>query len=284
MGGEHFVTTDLLDFLAGRAPSPGDPKAEALSREQALRASSVPSMSTSGGSSSTLPVPGPEARSTCPARLPLPRKRIGPTPRVLTIKKKKTTQGKSARRAQVEDFIPWVRSEPSWPSPSNEEEDEEEMTGLLDRYAARKRKRKEEADREVERAEGSVRPPMDWGSEIQTIVIPASPEMGSNDQLGSEDIAHEEPREEAPIPPELQVVHHLERWESRLGAAKLELIGRKKPLPPDQILLNSYLPPRGAAPVMKEVAVSGPNDIKSILHRWKPFNQSESIADRLDDL
>ena len=33
VGGEHFVTTDLLDFLMGHAPSPGDPEAEALSRE-----------------------------------------------------------------------------------------------------------------------------------------------------------------------------------------------------------------------------------------------------------
>ena len=44
---------------------------------------------------------------------------------------------------------------------------------------------------------------MDGGSEIQTIVIPTSSEMGSNDQPGSEDIAREEPREEAPIPPTL---------------------------------------------------------------------------------
>ena len=80
VGGEHFVTTDLLDLLAGRAPSPGDREAEALSREQELWASFVPSMSTSGGSSSTLPVPGLEAGSVCPAGLPLPRKRIDPAP------------------------------------------------------------------------------------------------------------------------------------------------------------------------------------------------------------
>ena len=30
VGGEHFVTTDLLDLLVGRASSPGDPEAEAL--------------------------------------------------------------------------------------------------------------------------------------------------------------------------------------------------------------------------------------------------------------
>ena len=80
------------------------------------------------------------------------------------------------------------------------------------------------------------------------------------------------------------MVHPPEWPESRLGVAKLALTGRKKPLPPDQILLNSYLPPRGPTPVMKEVAIPGPDDIKSILHRWKPFNRGESVADRLDNL
>ena len=107
---------------------------------------------------------------------------------------------------------------------------------------------------------------MDGGLEIQTIVIPASTEMGSSDQPVTEDIAREEPREEASIPPALQVVHLPERPESRLGAAKLVLTGHKL-LPPDQILLNSYLPPRGPTSVMEEVVVPGPDDIKSILHR-----------------
>ena len=91
VGGEHIVTTDLLDLLAGRVPSSGDPEVEALSWEQALRASSVPSTSTSGGFSSTLPVPSLEAGSVCSVGLPLLRKRIDPAPRVLTIKKKRTT-------------------------------------------------------------------------------------------------------------------------------------------------------------------------------------------------
>ena len=80
VGGEHFVTTDLLDLLTGCAPSLGDPEADALSREQALRALSVSSTSTSRGSSFTLLVPGLEARSVYPAGLPLPRKRIDPAP------------------------------------------------------------------------------------------------------------------------------------------------------------------------------------------------------------
>ena len=89
--------------------------------------------------------------------------------------------GVTARGAQVEDFIPWIRSEPNRPSLSEEEEEEEEMTRLLDRYVARKQKWQEEAEREAERAEGSIRPPMDGGSEIQAIMILVSPEMGSND-------------------------------------------------------------------------------------------------------
>ena len=91
--------------------------------------------------------------------------------------------------------------------------------------------------------------------------------MGSNDQPGSKDIAREDQREEAPIPPALQVVHPPEWSKSRPGAAKIALTGHKNPLPPDRILLNSYLPPHGPTSVMEEVAVPGPNDIKSILHR-----------------
>ena len=224
-----------------------------MSREQDSWASSIPLTSNSGGSSSALPVLGPEEGSVCPARLSLPRTRIDLAPRVLAIKKKRTTQGKSARGARVEDFIPWVRSEPIWPSLLEEEEEEENMTGLLDCYVARKRKREEEAEREAEGIGGSVRPPMDGGSEIQTIVIPASPEMGFNDQPGLETIAREEPREEAPIPLALQVVYSSERMESSPGAVGLVLTGCKRSLPPDRILINSCLPPPDLALAMEEV-------------------------------
>ena len=59
VGKEHFVTTDLLELLVSHVSSYGYLAAEALSREQALRASFVPSTSTSESSSSALPVPGP---------------------------------------------------------------------------------------------------------------------------------------------------------------------------------------------------------------------------------
>ena len=102
---------------------------------------------------------------------------------------------------------------------------------------------------------------------MQAIVILGSPEMGSSDQPGSEDVALGEPREVTLIPPALQVIHPPDRAESRPDMPKLVRTGRKRSLLIDQILLNSYLPPHGPAPEMEEVAVPGPEDIKHIIHR-----------------
>ena len=61
------------------------------------------------------------------------------------------------------------------------------MTGLLNRYAARKRKQQEDAAREAgdapDQAAGSSRPAAVGSSEDQAIIIPGSPETGSNDRL-----------------------------------------------------------------------------------------------------
>ena len=139
--GEHFVTSNLLSLLVSHAPSTRDPEAEASHREHASRASSTPSTSTIKDSSLASHGPGREERGISPARLPLPRKGVNSIPRVSQIGKKRTGRVKSTPGAQVEDFIPWVCLEPNWPSSLEEEEEEEEMTGLLDCYAARKRKR-----------------------------------------------------------------------------------------------------------------------------------------------
>ena len=78
------------------------------------------------------------------------------------------------------------------------------------------------------------------------------------------------------------MVHPLDRLEIHSDFAKLARAGRKRLLPPDMILLNYYLPLRGPAPVMEEVIVPGPEDIKRIIQRWKPFNRGESATDHLD--
>ena len=80
MDGEHFVTNNLLSLIVGSASPSGDPEAETSSQEQASRALSVPSASTSGDSIPAQPGPSRGERGICPTRLPLPRKGIDSTP------------------------------------------------------------------------------------------------------------------------------------------------------------------------------------------------------------
>ena len=194
MDREHFITPDLLNLIAGGASSSRDLDVETSSWELVSQTSSGSSASTSGGSGSAQPVPSRGERGSHPKNLPLPRKGTSTAPRVLNIKKGGTNRRLKAPRAQVKDFVPWVRLEFSRPLDLEEEEEEEEMTGLLDCYAARKWKRHESSESEPDQAEGSNRPTTNGDSEMQAIVIPGSHEMGSSDQSGPEDVALREPR------------------------------------------------------------------------------------------
>ena len=51
-----------------------------------------------------------------------------------------------------------------------------------------------------------------------------------------------------------------------------------------RILTNSYLNARNLAPPKEEVSIPGPEDVKHIVHRWKPFNLGEFTVDRLNSL
>ena len=80
------------------------------------------------------------------------------------------------------------------------------------------------------------------------------------------------PREVTPIPHALYVIHPPDGTKSQPDMPKLTPTEHKRSFLPDRILLNSYLPPRGPAPAMEEVVVPWPEDIKHIIHCWKPFN------------
>ena len=152
---EHFITVDLLNLTTGSASSSRDPDAETSSWELVSQTPSGSSASTSGGFVSTQPAPIRGERGSCPKSLPLPRKETSSAPRVLKIEKGGTNRRWNTLGAPMKDFFPWVRLESSRPSNLKEGEEEEEMTGLLDNYAARKRKRYESSEREPDQAEGS---------------------------------------------------------------------------------------------------------------------------------
>ena len=138
--GEHFVISDLLCLISGGASTSEGAEAEIADRRSVARSPLGPSTSNSGGSSLAQPAPRLGEGGSPPERLPLPSRGGKSAPRVLKVKKKRATGRVNALGTQVRDFIHWVRLESSQPSGSKEGE-EEEMMGLLDRYAARKRKR-----------------------------------------------------------------------------------------------------------------------------------------------
>ena len=184
----------------------------------------------------------------------------------------------------MRDFIPWVHPESSQPL-DLEEEKEEEMTGLLDRSAARKRKWQkdaaQEADAVPDQATGSSRTAAGGSSEERAIIISGSPETGSNDRL---DIGDDVLGEAVLAPPAIQTILLPAQVGSQPSRSEFTYIGLKRPKLPDRIITNSYLPARGPAPPKEEVSALGLEDVKRIVHRWTPFNRGESTVDRLNTL
>ena len=131
---------------------------------------------------------------------------------------------------------------------------------------------------------GSGQPRLDEGLEVQTIVISGSPEMGLNDQPALENVTLVDSREASPVPAAIQVVHPPEQATGQPDRAKYTRTGHRRPLLPDRMFLNLYLPPHGPASPMEEVSVPGLEGAQEIIDQWRPFNRGESSTDHLHDL
>ena len=138
---EHFVIANLRRLILSSGRPSGDPLIEASGRVQGAGSASGSSTSPSEDSSSAHPVPSRRTRSSRPERLPLPERVARSSPRVIKIKRKGVAGRRKAPGSKGEDFVPWVIAEHKDFQDLEEEEREERMTGLLDRYATRKRKR-----------------------------------------------------------------------------------------------------------------------------------------------
>ena len=189
----------------------------------------------------------------------------------------KKKKGTLRRPKFVGDFIPWVPPI-SHRSPDKEEkkEKEDDMSGLIHNFDARNRKRdvilEQVANVVPNVAGGSGQLFPDGGSEVQTIVISGSPEMGLNDQPALRNVTLAESKEASPVPAAIQVVYPPEQAISQSNRAKYTRTGRRKPLLPNRMLVNSYLSPRGPSPPMGEVTVLGPEGAQEIVDQWRPFN------------
>ena len=188
----------------------------------------------------------------------------------------------------MEDFFPWVPPISSRPPDCEEKEEEDGMSDLIHNFTARKRKRDASFKRAIDTipgvAEGSGRSLSDEGSEVLTIVISGSLDMGLNDQSTPENITLEESKEVVLAPEAIQVIHPPKQAVGQSDKAKYTRVGRRSPMLLDRILLNLYLPPRGLASPRDEVSVPGPEGAQEIIDWWRPFNRDESSANRLHEL
>ena len=125
-------------------------------------------------------------------------------PRVVRIRRKGATEPRNEPGSQGEDFVPWVSAKHEDFQDLKEEEWEERMTGLLDRYAPRKRRRQlssyGESDTAPTQAAGPNQPAIGGGSEEQAITISSSPELGPLDQMEPVGVARIESKEADPVP------------------------------------------------------------------------------------
>ena len=181
------MIADLRRLVSGSASTSRTLIIEASSRVQGAGSTSRSSASSSGGSSSSPSTPGQRTRSSRPERLLPPVQVVEPAPRVVKVKRKRSSERQNASGSKGEDFVPWVPADTEGPQDLEEEEREERMTRLLDRYAARKRKRQVissgESDTTPVQTTGPSQsavdgqPATDGSSGDQAIIIPCSPEL-----------------------------------------------------------------------------------------------------------
>ena len=134
------MIADVRRLVSGSASSSRDPVVEASSQVQGARSTSRSSASSSGGPSSSSSAPGRRARRDCLERF-LPLAQVARSaPRVVKVKRKRALERRNAPGSRCENFILWVPDNTDGPQDLEEEEQMERMTGLLDRYAASKRK------------------------------------------------------------------------------------------------------------------------------------------------
>ena len=139
VSGEHFVNADLLRLISSSASTSEGLEIKIANRRSVAQSPSGPSASNSRGCRSAQPSLRRSKGGGPPKSLPLPSRGGKLAPQVLKVKKNKAVGRVSAPGTQVRDFIPWVLPESSQP-PDLEEEEEQEMARLLDRYASKKRK------------------------------------------------------------------------------------------------------------------------------------------------
>ena len=137
---------------------------------------------------------------------------------------------RNAPGSKGEDFVPWVPADTEGPQDLEEEKRDERMTELLDRYAARKRRRQVISSGESDIAPVQTaglrlsatdgQPTNDESSGDQAIIIPCSPELGPIGRTEPGEAARSESNEDDPASIALQVIPPSDRAEEQPSRLK----------------------------------------------------------------
>ena len=162
------------------------------------------------------------------------------------------------------------------------------MTGLLDRYVARKRKRQlsssSESDIAPAQTAGPSQPAVEGGSKGKEIIIPGSPESGPTDQTKPTGVVLLESKEVDSVQSALHVIPPSDWNEGQPSRLKFMRSGLPRPTFSKGIITNCYAPSHGPEPPRVEVSAPGADEVKYIMRRWEPFHRGESAANRLNNL
>ena len=126
--------------------------------------------------------------------------------------------------------------------------------------------------------------PTDDGLNVQAIPVSDSPEMPFHGQSAPETALLMDLREVSPTHTGVQKDIPSKQVTSQPDKATSTRTGHSRPLLPDWLLVNSYIPAQGQAFPMEEVSAPGLEGAQEIINRWKPFNQGESPAARMHQL
>ena len=134
----------------------------------------------------------------------------------------------------------------------------ERTAGLLDRYAACKRKRQVSSSGESDAAPGqpvepsqpatSDQPNADGSSGDRGITIPGSPELEPTFGPESDGASRSDLNEGDPATQALQVILPSGQGEAPQNRSEFMRSGLPRPKRPDQVITNNYIPPHGPEP------------------------------------
>ena len=287
------MLADVRRLVSGNASSSRDLVVEASSQVQGARSASMSFASSIRGSGSSF-TPGQGAKGHRPERI-LPLTQVArAAPRVVKVKRKRALRRRNASGSRCEDFIPWVPNDTDDPQDLEGKEWMERTVGLLDRYAAHKRKRQVSSSGKsdpapvqsaelIQPATGDE-PTVDGSSGDRAITIPGSLELGPTGGPESYGVSRSKSNEGDPVLRPLQVIPPSDRGEEPPSRSEYIRSGLPRPKRPDQVITNNYLPPRGPEPPRVEISAPREEEVKEILRHWDTFHCGASAVDRLNIL